>query len=99
MTSAGAPYLVAGLVLVAMGLHALIVQRHVLRLVIALNVIGAGAFLVLIAPATRGGMTDAVPHALVLTGIVVSVATSGLAVAIARAIHRTTGASDLMDDP
>jgi multicomponent Na+:H+ antiporter subunit C len=96
--ASGMPYLVAGVVLVAIGLHALVVHRHVLRLVIGLNVIGAGAFLLLIAPGVQSGMPDPVPHALVLTGIVVSVATSGLAVAIARAIHRETGASELMDD-
>jgi multicomponent Na+:H+ antiporter subunit C len=92
------PYLAAGVALVCLALYALVVRRHLLRKIIAMNVMGAGVFLVLVGLAARGGREDPVPHALVLTGIVVSVATSGLAVAAARAIHRATGRTDLTDD-
>jgi multicomponent Na+:H+ antiporter subunit C len=51
--------------------------------------------MVLIGAAARGeGPADPVPHALVLTGIVVAVATSGLAIAIARMLHRMSDDDD-----
>ena len=91
------PYMLAGVVLVALSLYALVVHPNVLRRVIALNVMGSGVFLVLIGAGARGdGPPDPVPHALVLTGIVVAVATSALAVAIARMLHRAGG--DVDDD-
>ena len=93
-----APYLAAGVVLVCLALHGLVARRELLRKVIALNVMGAGVFLVLVGAAARTDPPDPVPHALVLTGIVVSVAASALAVAAARAVHRATGRRDLPDD-
>jgi multicomponent Na+:H+ antiporter subunit C len=84
------PYLLAGVALVCLSLVAVIVNREPLRRIIALNVMGSGVFLVLIAASARGdGPPDPVPHALVLTGIVVAVATSALAIAVARMLHRT----------
>lgn len=89
------PYLLAGVVLVCLALHSVVVHRNPLRRIIALNVMGAGAFLLLIGAAARGdGPPDAVPHALVLTGIVVAVATSALAIAIVRMLHRTAPDED-----
>lgn len=85
-------YLLAGVALTCLALHAVVSHRDVLRRIIALNVMGSGVFLVLIASAARGeGEPDAVPHALVLTGIVVAVATSALAIAMARLLHRSAG--------
>ena len=67
----------------ALGLHSLVLQRSLLRKLIAANVMGAGIFLFLIAAAYRGeGPPDAVPHALVLTGLVVSVSVTGLAIVL-----------------
>ena len=93
-------YLAAGVALVAFGLYAVVAHAHLLRKVIALNVLGAGVFMVLMALAARegGDGPDPVPHALVLTGIVVAVATSALAIAAARAIHRARGRAELEDD-
>jgi multicomponent Na+:H+ antiporter subunit C len=84
------PYVLAGVALISLALYALVVHTNPLRRIIALNVMGSGVFMVLIGSAARGdGPADPVPHALVLTGIVVAVATSGLAIAIARTLHRT----------
>jgi multicomponent Na+:H+ antiporter subunit C len=84
------PYILAGVALIALALYALVVHANPLRRIIALNVMGSGVFMVLIGSAARGdGPPDPVPHALVLTGIVVAVATSGLAIAIARMLHRS----------
>jgi len=59
--------------------------------VLALNVMGAGVFLVLIAVAYRGAGTpaDPVPHALVLTGIVVAVSATALALALGKRLGET----------
>jgi len=78
-------HLAAGVALVALAVHALIAHAQPLRAVLALNVMGGGVFLLLVGAATRWDVPDPVSHALVLTGIVVSVATSGLAVALIRA--------------
>jgi multicomponent Na+:H+ antiporter subunit C len=85
-----APYIAAGVVLVALAVHALIAHREPLRAVLALNVMGGGVFLLLVGAAARLDVADPVPHALVLTGIVVAVATTGLAVALIRAAERAT---------
>ena len=53
-----------------------------LRRILALNVTSNGAFLVLVGLAQRGGEPDPVPQAMVLTGIVVTVAATALALAL-----------------
>ena len=88
-------YGVAGAVLIAIGLYALIVRRHLLRKIVALNVAGNGVFLVLVALAHRTAVPDPVPHAMVLTGIVVSVCATGLALALAHRVQATTGKMEL----
>ncbi|NEX15078.1 MAG: Na+/H+ antiporter subunit C [Halochromatium sp.] len=74
----------AGILLFALGLWSLLVHEPLLRKLIALNIMGAGVFHVFIAVAHRGDGTppDPVPHALVLTGIVVAVSATALALAL-----------------
>ncbi len=81
----------AGAALIAVGLYALIVRRHLLRKILALNVIGNGVFLSLVALAQRAGLPDPVPHAMVLTGIVVAVSATAFAVALAVRVRDATG--------
>jgi multicomponent Na+:H+ antiporter subunit C len=88
-------YGVAGAVLIAIGLYALIVRRHLLRKIVALNVIGNGVFLTLVAAAPRLGTPDPVPHAMVLTGIVVAVSATAFALALAVRVRDATGAAVL----
>lgn len=78
-------YLLTGAVLFAVSFYALVVQTHLLRRIMALNVMGSGVFMVFLALADRtaGSIADPVPHAMVLTGIVVSVCGTGLALALA----------------
>ena len=60
------------------------------RRVLAANIMGSGVFLVLVALARRGGgAPDPVPHALVLTGIVVSVSATAMALAVSRRGERS----------
>ncbi len=93
-----------GMALVVIGLYALIVHRHLLRKVLALNIISSGIFLVFIGLGRRpvqDGVAlapDPVPQAMVLTGIVVAVAATGLALALILRLRSVTGRSTL-DDP
>jgi multicomponent Na+:H+ antiporter subunit C len=86
-------FALVAVLLFAMGFHALLVQAHLLRKIIAVNVMSSGASLLLICIARRdhGIFPDPVPHAMVLTGIVVSISISALAMVLARRIHRQTG--------
>ena len=92
-------YLLAGAALFAIGFHSLIMQAHLLRRIMALNVMGSGVFLVYIAlgAQTAGAIPDPVPHAMVLTGIVVSVCATGLALALADRVQAATGEVELGD--
>jgi len=87
-------YGLAGTGLLALGLRAALVQAPLLRRVLALNVMGAGVFLALIAIAYRGpdSLPDPVPHALVLTGIVVAVSATALALALGRRLRESSDA-------
>lgn len=90
-------YAAASVVLVALAVRALVARTDVLACIIALNVLGAAVFLLLVALARRApdGAPDPVPHTLVLTGIVVAVSLTGLAVALLRRLHDETGSTDL----
>jgi multicomponent Na+:H+ antiporter subunit C len=90
-------YALAAVLLFALGFHGLLSRRHLLRKIIAVNVMSSGVFLLLIAVARRDAVDfpDPVPQAMVLTGIVVAISISALAMALARRIYRQTGGSTL----
>lgn len=68
-------YSVTSVGLFAIGLYGVIVAQHIVRKLVAVNIIGVGVFMLFLATARHGPDTvDPVPHALVLTGIVVAVA-------------------------
>ena len=75
-------YALVGLALFCVGLHTVIVEPSPLRRIIALNVMCSGVFLVLVALARRapGPTPDPVPHAMVITGIVVTISATALAI-------------------
>ncbi|KAA6187055.1 cation:proton antiporter subunit C [Thiohalocapsa marina] len=79
-----------GILLLLLGLWSFLVHAPLLRKLIALNVMGAGVFHILVATAYRGLDTppDPVPHALVLTGIVVAVSATALALAFGQRLDR-----------
>ena len=79
-------YTLAAVLLFCLGFFALLTKTRALRRIMALNVMGVGVFLTFIAQAARGSspVADPVPHAMVLTGIVVSVCATGLASTLAR---------------
>jgi multicomponent Na+:H+ antiporter subunit C len=79
-----------GILLLILGLWSFLVHPPLLRKLIAINVMGAGVFHILVAIAYRGIDTppDPVPHALVLTGIVVAVSATALALAFGQRLDR-----------
>ena len=91
--SAALTYGLVGVGLFAIGLYGLLFYRHLLRKILALNVMGSGVFLVLAALATRNGTTipDPVPHAMIITGIVVAVAATALALVLMLKLTAATG--------
>ncbi|WP_210396811.1 NADH-quinone oxidoreductase subunit K [Motiliproteus sediminis] len=89
-------YAVTGALIIGLGLSAALRDEPLLARIIAINIAGVGVFLLFVAIAYRGfGQTaDPIPHALVLTGIVVAVAASGLAIAINRRLHHDSPSGD-----
>jgi multicomponent Na+:H+ antiporter subunit C len=88
-------YGLAGAALLAIGLYGLVARPHLLRKILAINVAGNGAFLVLVALAHRTAVPDPVPHAMVLTGIVVAVSATALGLGLAVRIRDATGSAEL----
>jgi multicomponent Na+:H+ antiporter subunit C len=91
-------YALAGAALFAIGLAGLLLQPHLLRKILAFNILGSGAFLILIGLGQRDGMIDPVPQAMVLTGIVVAIAATALALALARQLLDYGGQMVLPED-
>ncbi|NLI18963.1 MAG: hypothetical protein GX427_09150 [Actinomycetales bacterium] len=89
-------YVIAAAAVFAVGLYGVLMSRHLLRKIIALNVMGSAAFILIVA--ASGGVEtgpDPVAQALVLTGIVIAVASTAFALALLVRIFRETGRTDL----
>ncbi|WPB86685.1 NADH-quinone oxidoreductase subunit K [Sediminicoccus rosea] len=82
--------------LVALGLYGLVTQSALLRKVLAFNLLGGGVFLLFGVVARRGG--DAVPEALVITGLVVAFAATALALVLVLRLFQITGAATIAED-
>lgn len=93
-------FALVGVGLFCIGLYALIVYAHLLRKILAINVMGSGVFLVLAALADRtvDAAPDPVPHAMVITGIVVAVATTAFALVLMLKVAEKTGRAELPDE-
>ena len=93
------------MVLFSLGFYLLIVQRNIIKKIIGLNITETSVFLFLVsvgylengtAPIEVPGappvpMVNPIPQALILTGIVVSVSTTALALALAVKLYRHYG--------
>jgi len=77
-------FVALGLLVFALGSVRLLFVRDTVTRLVALNIAGAGVFLVLIALAARTDPPDPVLHALVLTGIVIAVSVTGLGLVLIR---------------
>ena len=93
-------YAFTAVVVAAIAIWSFIVDANLLRRVIAFNVLGAGVFLLMVAIARRtpGEAPDPVPHAMVLTGIVVAISASAFALVLVRRIYDVTGRMILPDN-
>lgn len=95
-------YGLCGAVLVGLGLFGLIVNPQPLRKILAFNLIGGGVFLLFGVVARRGAAAgfegDPVPHALIITGIVVAFAATALAMALLLRLFRETERTTLGSD-
>jgi multicomponent Na+:H+ antiporter subunit C len=91
----GLIFAIAGGTLFAMGAIGLVALDALLRRIVAFNVMGSGACLVMVGLAQRDGTVDPVPQAMVLTGIVVAVAATALALALYRRYRALAGREDL----
>lgn len=92
-------YALVGVGLFSLGIYALILYAHLLRKILALNVMGSGVFLVLVALAkrTENALPDPVPQAMVITGIVVAVSATALALILMLKISAQNGQALLVD--
>lgn len=93
-------FALVGVGLFCLGLYALIVHAHLLRKILAINVMGSGVFLVLASLAKRTGdaAPDPVPHAMVITGIVVAVAATAFALMLMLRVVLETERAELPDE-
>lgn len=91
-------YALTGAALVGIGFYGLLAARHLLRRVIAFNVIGSGLFVFFGAAGARGAEADPVPQALIITGIVVALSASALAVGLIAARARALGRATRTDE-
>jgi len=93
----GLIFAVVGVLLFVMGVSGVLLLTQLLRRILAFNIMGSGAFLVLVGLAQRYDIPDPVPQAMVLTGIVVAVAATALALTLVRHYYALTGRSDLAE--
>ena len=91
--TAAALYALTGIALFGIGFYSVVVHGHPLRKVLAVNVMGSGVFLVFVALAYRAPdrPPDPVPHAMVLTGVVVAVSATAVALCFVRRIYHDPG--------
>jgi len=103
------PYL-GTIVLLGIGLYGMVAKRNLAKKLIGMNVFQGAIILFFIVHAYKNGATvpvmdatrgtdptayiNPIPHGLMLTAIVVSVATTGVALALLVVIHRTFGTID-----
>lgn len=92
-------YALGGIAILLLGFFAAMTRSHLFWKVLALNVMGTGIFLLLLAAAPRldPAVADPVPQAMVLTGIVVSAAATALALGMTLRVAARTGRAFLAE--
>jgi multicomponent Na+:H+ antiporter subunit C len=93
-------YALCGAALIGIGLYGFIVQRPLLRRLVAFNVIGSGIFLLFGATGWRQPHlgADPVPQALIITGIVVALSATALMAALIVRLAALDGRDTLPED-
>jgi len=91
-----------GTLLIGLGMYGFIVNPQPLRKILAFNLMGSGIFLLFGVFARRGAaqsmLVDPVPHALVITGIVVAFSATALAVALLLRLYDSSKTATLKQD-
>lgn len=91
-----------GAILIGFGLYGFIINPQPLRKILAFNLMGSGIFLLFGVVARRGAaqnmLVDPVPHALVITGIVVAFSATALAVALLLRLFESNQQASLSED-
>jgi multicomponent Na+:H+ antiporter subunit C len=89
-------------VAVGLGLYGVITNPQPLRKILAFNLVGSGVFIVFGVVAHRGAAAgfggDPIPHALVITGIVVAFSATALALALLLRLFQAAGSATLRAD-
>lgn len=75
-------YALLAVALTGLALVGLFTAHNLMRRLLAINVLSSAVFLLLVVVARKAEALDPVPHAMVLTGIVVSVSTTAVALAL-----------------
>lgn len=91
-------YLLAAAGIIGVAVYGLLAADHLLRKLLALNLLGSGVFLLMVTLPSRDGAPDPVSHALVLTGLVVAVSITAFALALLDRLYRETGEIRLETD-
>lgn len=92
-------FVLAAAAIFGLGVHGLLTAGHIMRKLLALNLMLSAVFLLLIVvPARIDGLPDPVPQALVLTGIVIAVSTTAFALALMVRLFRRQGHAAIHPD-
>jgi multicomponent Na+:H+ antiporter subunit C len=93
-------YALAGGVIFLLGLLGTVTRAHLFWKILGINFMGSGTFLLLVggAPRLAGEGADPVPQAMVLTGIVVAVSATAVALGMALRVAARTGSPYLAED-
>lgn len=91
-------YYVVASAVIAAGLYGIWTRTHLVQKLVAANVLGTGVFVILIALGRRTDPPDPIPHALVLTGIVVAVSVTAFSLFLVRRIRRETESATLPEE-
>ena len=88
-------FALTAVVLFCIGLQEVLARPGIIRMLIAVNVMGSAVLLFLVSVAGRPAEgPDPVPHALALTGIVVTLAATAAGLALARSHFRFDAAGE-----
>jgi multicomponent Na+:H+ antiporter subunit C len=93
-------YALAGGGIFLLGLLGTLTRAHLFWKILGVNFMGSGVFLLLVGAAPRlvGEGADPVPQAMVLTGIVVAVSATAVALGMALRVAARTGTPYLSED-
>jgi len=91
-------FVLAASVVFGIGVWGLLIAEHLLRKLLALNVMSSSVFIIMLVVAGGGpDGPDPVAQALILTGIVIAVAATAFALALMVSIYRKTGRASITE--